>query len=546
MRYAEIEKLDENFDANEYYGNIADELKEREEYGNRRIQATGSEGNVAGYGGGGEVLSEQGADTSRRGAEDARQPGIPEGNGIQGGNPTGALPEGASGREVGARATATEGPGEGSQRPEQAPDPVQRGETGINPGDARRNGNRSDNMEQGEEVNCKLSEEVNEFGKPFVISSNGTTDFGYIDPESGLAALPIKLSLGENYKDENGDDHGYGYLHIDAGHRREILQNGFSSVEEFVEAMAKNYTDIKEGAKIGKNQTYLLEVYDKHNNTLFIQLSRDGKYWSVNSAGIFKKKYSRRKPKVYSRPAVGSGKDTYTTEVNSGKNEGATAPAGNSSETSVSKVNTLSTEKQTKGVESSGLQQLGVDNLPIKEDLAKMSYEDVEQTATDYDLSIEERYDAMIEPLETEKDILENKRRNSQETKRLKAINNEIANLERRQEEERLTAGKYFAEELRSRWNRDMTPEQVDQAMFMDEADALAAQKAQEIAAAEAETNTNPTEAQKKAGNYKMGHFEPDGFDDFGPIFTKFKGDSQGAIRLLSQIQDRGCWRTSS
>ena len=33
------------------------------------------------------------------------------------------------------------------------------------------------------------------------------------------------------------------------------------------------------------------------------------------------------------------------------------------------------------------------------------------------------------------------------------------------------------------------------------------------MAAAEQETNTEPTEAQKKAGNYKKGHVKVDGFD---------------------------------
>lgn len=31
---------------------------------------------------------------------------------------------------------------------------------------------------------------------------------------------------------------------------------------------------------------------------------------------------------------------------------------------------------------------------------------------------------------------------------------------------------------------------------------------------------------------------EPDGFSDFGPVFTQFKGDAQGAIKLLSELQD--------
>jgi N12 class adenine-specific DNA methylase/predicted nucleotidyltransferase len=210
----------------------------------------------------------------------------------------------------------------------------------------------SDNLSKGEAetpvVNAKLSKEQNEEGKPFVVASDGSIDFGTVEPESGLTEAPIRLSLGENYVDEDGRNHGYGLLHIEASHGSQIREAGYSSVEEFVEDVAKNYTTIREGAKIGEKQTYLLEVSDERNNTLYIQLSNDGTYWNINSAGIFRKRYSRNMPKVHDRPAVGDGKGTDTTEVNSGQTEGATAPAGNSSETSDSKTNTLSTEEQTK------------------------------------------------------------------------------------------------------------------------------------------------------------------------------------------------------
>ena len=115
-----------------------------------------------------------------------------------------------------------------------------------------------------------------------------------------------------------------------------------------MEDVAHNWTDIKESAKIGYSQTFLLEVSEEHNNTLFIQLSRDGQYWNVNSCGIFKKGYSRNKKKVHSVPAVGDGKDTDTTEVISGQTKGATAPAGNSSKTSVDKVSENLTDMQPK------------------------------------------------------------------------------------------------------------------------------------------------------------------------------------------------------
>lgn len=91
---------------------------------------------------------------------------------------------------------------------------------------------------------------------------------------------------------------------------------------------------------------------DDHNNTLFVQLSKDGTYWNVNSAGIFNVKYSRRKPKVYSVPALGEDINTDTSEVDSDHSKGVAAPAGNSSKTSASKVSESPETKQEKSENS--------------------------------------------------------------------------------------------------------------------------------------------------------------------------------------------------
>uniref|UniRef100_UPI00261B91FF PBECR2 nuclease fold domain-containing protein n=1 Tax=uncultured Rikenella sp. TaxID=368003 RepID=UPI00261B91FF len=188
---------------------------------------------------------------------------------------------------------------------------------------------------------ANLEPEIDENGLPFVTASNGSIDFGQIAEETGLTPAPIRLSTGENRVGPDGKNHGYGLAHIEAGHGDQIRNAGYDSVEQFVELVGKQYTDIREGAKIGENQTYLLELPDNHNNTLFVQLSKDGAYWNVNSAGIFKKRYSRRKPEVYSVPAVGESIDTDASEVNSGHSTGATAPAGNSPKTSLFKDTTF-------------------------------------------------------------------------------------------------------------------------------------------------------------------------------------------------------------
>ena len=211
-------------------------------------------------------------------------------------------------------------------------------------------------------VTAPLSKEVNEFNKPFVLSSEGTTIFGEVTGESGLIAAPIKLNLGENVVDENGINRGYGLLHIEAGHGEQIRMAGFSSVEEFVEDVAKNYDTIREGNVIADNQTYLLEVSDDHNNTLFVQLSRDGGYWNVNSAGIFRKKYSRRKRKVASLPTIGNSSNTETVEVNRGQTKGATATSENSSLTSIGKDNDSSSNPQEKIGENDADARLSVRN----------------------------------------------------------------------------------------------------------------------------------------------------------------------------------------
>lgn len=139
-----------------------------------------------------------------------------------------------------------------------------------------------------------LSEEKDENGNSFVVSSDGTTTFGEVRDKSGLPAAPIKLSVG--YQDKNGS--GYGLTHIEANHGVQIKKEGFASVEDFVSYVAKNYDE--NNIKVGKRRTggsitYLLQVTGKHDNTLFIELSRDGSYWNVNSAGVFRKGYSDKK-----------------------------------------------------------------------------------------------------------------------------------------------------------------------------------------------------------------------------------------------------------
>ena len=159
--------------------------------------------------------------------------------------------------------------------------------------------------------------EIDQNGHPFVISSDGSTVFGNIHGDSGLKEAPIKLSEGFNKKDENGNDIGYGLAHIRAKHGKQILDAGFNSVKEFVEDVTRNYKEIRIARDRKSNKTYmLLEIHDsKHKRTLYVELSRDGSYWNVNSGGIFRNNYTDKNDIAWPEPTVGSNANTDTTEV---------------------------------------------------------------------------------------------------------------------------------------------------------------------------------------------------------------------------------------
>lgn len=147
---------------------------------------------------------------------------------------------------------------------------------------------------------------------PFVLASDGRLSFGEISPESGLIPAPIMLSTGLITNTSTND--GYGLVHIEARHGEQIRKAGYTSVVDFVEKVAKNYESIREGKKRRGRQTYLLQLTDKHHNTLIVELSQDYTYWNINTAGIFKSSYGAKNKVVYNRP-TSAKQSAETTEA---------------------------------------------------------------------------------------------------------------------------------------------------------------------------------------------------------------------------------------
>ena len=214
------------------------------------------------------------------------------------------------------------------------------------------------NLSKTEEL--KFSEELDQNGHPFILSSDGTTVFGEITKNSGLTAAPIKLNEGFNKTDEEGNNIGYGLLHIQAGHGQQILEAGYPSVQKFVEDVCRNYKEIRIGRNRKSNQTYMLiELHDeKHKCTLYVELSHDGTYWNVNSGGIFRNKYTDKNDIVWPEPTVGSNANTDTAEVANNPTEVAKGETvdrgGNSSQpiSSESKDTPENSAVQTSGQEN--------------------------------------------------------------------------------------------------------------------------------------------------------------------------------------------------
>lgn len=222
--------------------------------------------------------------------------------------------------------------------------------------------------------------EVDENGRPFVKASDGSTVFGEITEDTGLTPAPIKLSEGVITNTTTND--GYGLAHIEARHGDQIRQAGFDSVEEFVESVAKNYDQIKEGRKRNDgSETYLLQLEDKHNNTLFVELSKDGSYWNINSAGIFNNKYARGNKVVYSRHTqtnqfAETGEGSPSTEQSGTQSDASTLPPTSANEDTTNiQENQESASKNTENQTNPPTNKTNTPILPKKQTAPKYAKE---------------------------------------------------------------------------------------------------------------------------------------------------------------------------
>ena len=116
-------------------------------------------------------------------------------------------------------------------------------------------------------------------------------------------------------------------MHIEARHDDQIRAAGYKSVIEFIKEVAKKYEVIREGNNRDGHQTYMLQLTDKHNNTLMVELSGDGTYWNINTAGIFKTSYGKNRKEVYNRHTTVKQSTEIAEESQSDEQSGTQTPS---------------------------------------------------------------------------------------------------------------------------------------------------------------------------------------------------------------------------
>ena len=382
--------------------------------------------------------------------------------------------------------------------------------TGALPSDAERGGQGDLRYTSGRqpdglgtsEGEVRLSDEIDENGRQFVLTSNGQLSFGEITEESGLTPAPILLSEGIITNPATND--GYGLVHIEARHGDQIRKAGYKSVIEFIEDVAQNYERVKEGNIRNGNPTYLIQLKDKHNNTLIVELSSDGNYWNINTAGIFKESYGKNRREIYNR---------HTTAKQSAETIGASQEAEQSGTTTSSSMNAPTsnivseTPKPTNsrtdvdsnlnGVSDDTATQHSSD-VSVRKDTDKSG---VTQTIGEKVAKTEEETEQheaeLASRVEVSDDDWQEGDGERPTYKRSIIIDGRhTATQIDEPDENGHYAGSYF--EFDNKRFGDI----AEIVNYIDNRDTLASK----IAQAEAETDQNPTEAQKEAGNYKKGH----------------------------------------
>jgi len=135
-----------------------------------------------------------------------------------------------------------------------------------------------------ESIDELMADEDSESANEFVIAPDGSIDFGEISADQARVmkrqAGKIRLERGAH----NQDGTGYGLVHIEAKHGKQIRNAGFQSIEEFIAHVASDFGEIWQAT----GRQLLVAYRDDEQHMMYVQLepARDesGDYYRVNTA----------------------------------------------------------------------------------------------------------------------------------------------------------------------------------------------------------------------------------------------------------------------
>lgn len=197
---------------------------------------------------------------------------------------------------------------------------------------------------QAQQAQAATEDVAQQSPQDFIPAPHGGLDYGEITPDMGKAmrrqAGKIRLQHGV----QNADGTGWGGVHIEARHGKEIRSAGFESVEQF---LADAFQNVDQVWKPGTTSQLIAVQSGRTGKVAFVQLEADKQggtdFYRINSAFPANEKYVARKEKkegwkpLWSRhpvPADASGASGF---VGQSPEAGETTPtvSGQSGATSV-------------------------------------------------------------------------------------------------------------------------------------------------------------------------------------------------------------------
>jgi hypothetical protein len=164
---------------------------------------------------------------------------------------------------------------------------------------------KGNNGPMGDDVMTEKPQKPVQHDGEFVLTRNGSRDFGEISPEIAgqirRQAGKIRLRVGK-HEGKTGD---YGEKHIERPERlRQLVENGYQNARDLVQDVATSFDAIFKG---DGPRLILSKRGTVTDITIFVELipASDGDFYDVKTGLISRKNYFKKKTPLWAKPRSG-------------------------------------------------------------------------------------------------------------------------------------------------------------------------------------------------------------------------------------------------